>query len=156
MMFEREISDVSTRYNLPVGLIHATVQTESGGNPWAIRYEPNFRRLYLDNRSWPVFGPISMETEIVARATSWGLMQVMGQVARERGCTMAFLSELCRPEAGLEYGCRQLRHFYDRYFDGHGWNGVIAAYNAGQPLKDDSGAYRNQQYVNKVRGLWAA
>lgn len=154
MMWDTEIQAAATKYHLPVGLVHAIVSVESGGNPWAIRYEPGFQRLYLDGRSWRVFGPVSHETELNARATSWGLMQVMGQVARERGYEGAFLSELCKPEAGLEYGCRQLRHFYDRFYDGHGWNGVIAAYNAGSPRKDGNGRYVNAQYVHKVRNLW--
>ncbi|HYG58846.1 MAG TPA: lytic transglycosylase domain-containing protein [Symbiobacteriaceae bacterium] len=155
MMWHQEIESVANRFTLPVGLIHAIVQVESSGNPWAARYEPGFKTLYLDNRTWRVYGPVSMDTEIVSRATSWGLMQIMGQVARERGCEMAFLNELCRPEAGLEYGCRQLKFLEGRYFDGNDWNPVISAYNQGSPRRNGDGTYKNQGYVDKVRHFWA-
>jgi soluble lytic murein transglycosylase-like protein len=154
MMFDTEIQDAATRYNLPVGLIHSIVQVESSGNPWAIRYEPGFQRLYLDGKPIRIYGPITKETELIARATSWGLMQVMGQVARERGFEGIFLSELCKPVAGIEYGCRQLKFFEQRHMAAHGWNGVIAAYNAGSPRRNGHGAYVNQNYVNKVRARW--
>lgn len=154
MMWDTEVQDVCKRLSLPVGLVHAIIRVESSGNPWAIRYEPAFQRAYLDGKAWRVYGAVSHETEVMARATSWGLMQVMGQVARERGFEGAFLSQLCTPAAGLEYGCRQLRHVYQRFYDAHGWNGVVAAYNAGSPRKDARGAWVNAQYVHKVRALW--
>jgi soluble lytic murein transglycosylase-like protein len=39
------------------------------------------------------------------RATSWGLMQVMGQSARELGYR-EFIPELCDPASGLYWGCK--------------------------------------------------
>ena len=53
------------------------------------------------------FGSTSYRTERKDRATSWGLCQVMGQVARELGCkvrSLLELDQLCAPEVGLEYG----------------------------------------------------
>ncbi|HEY6442754.1 MAG TPA: hypothetical protein VIY66_05375, partial [Candidatus Acidoferrales bacterium] len=47
-------------------------------------------------------------TEEIARSISWGLMQVMGQVAREHGFTGKFLSALCNPSLGLDIGCAAL------------------------------------------------
>src|SRR5260370_39591611 len=50
-------------------------------------------------------------SEAWARGFSWGLMQVMGQVAREHGFAASehpFLSELCDPEQGITVGCRVL------------------------------------------------
>jgi soluble lytic murein transglycosylase-like protein len=44
---------------------------------------------------------------------SWGLMQVMGQVARENGFTDHYLSGLCDPAAGVDLGCRVLRKKLD-------------------------------------------
>ena len=44
-------------------------------------------------------------TEEIARSISWGLMQVMGQVAREHGFQRPFLSALCDSSAGLTFGC---------------------------------------------------
>ncbi len=77
--------DAAGKYNLPENLILAIIDVESGGDPWAIRYEPAFYTRYIVGKPTKVFGPVSKETEQKARATSWGLMQIMGQVARERG-----------------------------------------------------------------------
>lgn len=150
-----EIRESADKHVLPYGLVSAIIRVESNGDPWAVRYEPGFQRAYLDGKVWPMFGAITQETEIITRATSWGLMQVMGQVARERGFVGAYLSELCQGSIGIEYGCRQLRHLADRYFDAHGWNGVISAYNQGFPRRDASGDFMNSQYVRKVRSIWA-
>ena len=64
----------------------------------AIRYEPGFRARYVTPLE---FNP----TEEIARSISWGLMQVMGQVAREHEFQRPFLSALCDPSAGLTFGC---------------------------------------------------
>ncbi|MGD0955720.1 MAG: hypothetical protein ABR953_02685 [Candidatus Acidiferrales bacterium] len=42
------------------------------------------------------------------RPISWGLMQVMGQVARKHGFTGKFLSALCDPVTALDIGCAAL------------------------------------------------
>src|SRR5258708_13282468 len=52
-------------------------------------------------------------TEVYARGFSWGLMQVMGQVAREAGFDALFLSALCDPEQGLTIGCKVLHKKFD-------------------------------------------
>jgi hypothetical protein len=63
-----------------------------------MRYEGAFRAKYVS--------PLGLSpTEEIARSISWGLMQVMGQVAREHGYVEKFLSALCDPEAGLATGC---------------------------------------------------
>jgi soluble lytic murein transglycosylase-like protein len=93
----------ASRHQLYPEIVCAIIEQESAWNPWAIRYEPAFYDRYiLPLRSR---GEITHETEARARATSWGLMQVMGQVARETGFAKAFLSELCDPIAGIETGC---------------------------------------------------
>jgi soluble lytic murein transglycosylase-like protein len=75
-----------------------------------MRYEPAFfskyvASLYTNNK-------ISA-TEAYARGFSWGLMQVMAQVAREFGFDAQFLSALCDPEQGLAGGCKVLRKKFD-------------------------------------------
>jgi hypothetical protein len=52
-------------------------------------------------------------SEAYARGFSWGLMQLMGQVAREAGFDPPFLSTLCDPEKGLVVGCKVLRKKLD-------------------------------------------
>ncbi len=88
-------------------LVCAICEQESAWNPWAMRYEPAFMSRYVA----PLFTNNKISaTEAYARGFSWGLMQVMGQVAREHGFDDVFLSELCDPAVGLEFGCRVLSH----------------------------------------------
>ncbi|MGD0841275.1 MAG: lytic transglycosylase domain-containing protein [Candidatus Acidiferrales bacterium] len=93
-------------HGLAPELVCAVVEQESAWNPWAVRYEPGFLARYVA----PIYnaGKISA-TEAYTRSISWGLMQLMGQVARELGCAAASLAQLCDPATGLEFGCRQLR-----------------------------------------------
>src|ERR1700738_2896969 len=91
-------------------LVCAVVEQESAWNPWAMRYEPLFfakyvASLYTNNKV--------SASEAHARGFSWGLMQVMGQVARETGFDAIFRSTLCDPEQGLAIGCKVLRKKFD-------------------------------------------
>lgn len=101
----------AAQFGLPPALVCAVIEQESRWNPWALRYEPDFRNKYIvplkEAGQLKTFGA-SMDTEIVARSCSFGLMQTMGQVARETGADFAFLTELCNPERGLEFGCSHL------------------------------------------------
>ena len=95
-------------HQLDAALVCAICEQESAWNPWAIRYEPAFFAHYVAPQL--TAGKIS-NTEAQARAFSWGLMQVMGQVAREHNfgtapaTGSASLSQLCDPTCGLEVGC---------------------------------------------------
>src|SRR5262252_6444936 len=92
--------------SLDPALVCAVVEQESGWNPWAMRYEPAFFSKYVA----PLYTNNKISaTEAHARGFSWGLMQVMGQVAREAGFDALFLSALCDPEQGLAVGCKVLR-----------------------------------------------
>ncbi len=96
---------VAARFQLAPELVCAVVEQESNWNPWAIRYEPRFfakyiAGMYTNNKIGA--------TEAYARAFSWGLMQLMGEDARELGADLAFLSQLCDPETNLSLGCEWL------------------------------------------------
>ena len=88
----------AAQHSLDPALICAIVEQESAWDPHAIRYEPAFRTRYVAPLGLP-------PTEEVARSISWGLMQVMGQVAREHGFTAKSLAALCDPATGLAIGC---------------------------------------------------
>jgi len=95
---------------LDPALVCAVVEQESAWNTWAIRFEPAFfakyvASLYTNNKV--------TASEAYARGFSWGLMQVMGQVARETGFDAPFLAALCDPEQGLAIGCKVLRKKFD-------------------------------------------
>ena len=64
-------------------LIMAIVSVESGGDPCATRYEPHYHYLFKPE-TFAKLNRITENTEIIQQKTSWGLMQVMGGVARER------------------------------------------------------------------------
>ena len=88
---------------LPEELVCAVCDHESGGwDPFAVRYEPAFERRYD-----PV-DPVKQPTEHFARAVSFGLMQLMGETARELGFVGKYLTQLCDPLTGIEFGCRKL------------------------------------------------
>ena len=97
----------ATKYSLDIALVCALVEQESSWCPWAMRYEPQFYSHYI--APMVAAGNIHSATEATARATSYGLGQVMGQVAREFGFTGQFLSELCDPDVGLDLCCHKLQ-----------------------------------------------
>lgn len=138
-------------HGLPPALVRAVVAVESEGNPWATRYEPAFYDRYISSSKIKSIPPCSVSTEARLRATSFGLLQIMGAVARERGFDAPFLTALCDPDTGLEFGCRHLGWLAQQYRDKFGWEGVIAAYNAGSPRKLPDGRWVNYPYVDKVR-----
>jgi len=96
--------------SLDPALVCAIIEQESAWNPWAVRYEPAFFAKYVA----PLYTNNKVSaSEAYARGFSWGLMQVMGQVAREIGYAEPFLSALCDPADALEIGCRILRKKFD-------------------------------------------
>jgi soluble lytic murein transglycosylase-like protein len=96
---------IAAAHTLDPQLVCAVIEQESAWNPWAVRYEPAFLSRYIA----PLYtaGKLSA-TEAYTRAMSWGLMQVIGQVARESGFEETSLAELCDPATGVDWGCRIL------------------------------------------------
>jgi soluble lytic murein transglycosylase-like protein len=116
----------ATKHLLDPALVCAVAEQESGWNPWAIRFEPAFERRYIH----PTL-PEAPTTLELTKAMSFGLMQIMGEVAIELGFAGRFLSELCDPDVGLDYGCKKLRQCFDKHsFDVE----ALLAYNGGGDL----------------------
>jgi len=108
--------DVAHTFEVDPALVCGIVEQESAWNPWLSRYEPGFFARYLDNsrihlaaRDFARAAPytLSFDTELRERAFSRGLMQVMGQTAREVGFKDP-LPQLHNPETGLSVGCKYL------------------------------------------------
>ena len=152
---------------LSVDLVLAIVTVESNGEPFAWNPEPHYRwfwdvrtnapfrrvtdaevALEYPPRDFPTLAG-DPDQEWWAQQASWGLMQVMGAVARERGCRLPYLPALCDPATGLEYGCKHLAHLSKR----HGTVGAVAAYNTGSPTIATGSAA--EVYVAKVRAAGA-
>ena len=112
----------AVKYGLNVSLVCAVIEQESGWNPWAMRFEPGFLARYIVPMNLPD------PTEAHARATSFGLCQVMGQVAREHGFGGRFLTELCDPDIGVDFGCRKLQQCFSVHGD---TETALLSYNGG-------------------------
>lgn len=123
----------------------AIAQTESSLCPHATRFEPGWKYFYKIE-AFASYNHITPDTERVQQAHSWGLMQIMGSVARELKYSEP-LVKLCDPYAGAEMGCKKLKQLSSKYEDE---TAVIAAYNAGTPRKLPGGKWENQDYVSKV------
>lgn len=116
--------EMATERDLDPALILAIIDQESSLDPWAIRYEPAFYDRYVS----PLVanGNLS-KTEARLRAFSFGLMQVMGQTARETSFPYPF-PWLFDPATNIDLGCRVWKKKLER---AHGevrqallyWNG---------------------------------
>lgn len=147
---DRILDLAATRHSLPPGLVLCIAHAESALDTYAIRVEPAYRWLWdvthrrpfpatqqqaatrVPPANFPAPRGISRSTEWIGQQTSWGLMQVMGAVAREYGFVGHFTA-LCDPAVGADYGCRHLAQLARRHLVDHGWRGVIQSYNTGSP-----------------------
>lgn len=107
-------------YDLNPELVGALVYTESGGNPWAIRYEPLFYKKYIGIKTdvqlqgyCPPSSICSITTERKLRACSFGLFQIMGQTARENNCELPILTMLLDPSNNAALGCKLVRKWLE-------------------------------------------
>lgn len=129
----------------------AIIGAESAGHASAMRYEPHYKWTYKPH-VFAASNNITEETELLSQKISWGLMQVMGGVAREHGHT-SMLSELIYPEIGIRMGAAHLRKRCLKYPI---LGDVFAAYNAGTPKKQ-AGFYAPKSthlYVQKTMQLY--
>lgn len=168
--FASRIQDAAADHELPAALVAAIVLQESAGNPWAWNPEPHYRYL-VDVATGEPFRTLTPEERLSqvppkdfpclagdrdaewwGQQASWGLMQLMGAVARELGMNPRLhLPKLCDSELNLDLGCKHLANLRRRFQRPHGWRGVVAAYNAGSPRSDDGGVtFINQHYVDGI------
>lgn len=142
------INQVANQLGLDPILIQAIIMQESAGDTWARRFEKSYfdRERFLDPERFAEASHLSVNTEKVDQSTSWGLMQIMGVVAREVGYS-GKLAKLLIPERGIFWACKKLQlltHKYQKLED------IIASWNAGSPQYLADGKYFNQGYVDAV------
>jgi hypothetical protein len=95
-------------HSLPPEIVLAMIDRESEWDEWAIRFEPGFLAKYV-NKLY-LAGKFSA-TEAYARSFSWGLLQIMGEDARENGF-QGPMAQLCDPATGIEFGCREFARIF--------------------------------------------
>lgn len=142
------IKKYADHFGLDKNLVEAICFVESSFNTQATRFEKDWRYFY-EPRHFAEKLNIPVEQEEKNQATSWGLMQVMGAVARELGLTDK-IETLTTPDIGLFYGCSKLKSLFHRKMCDNDEAKVIASYNAGSPRMTKGGLFENQQYVDKV------
>lgn len=133
------IWEFAGKRNIDGELIAAIILQESGGNQYAMRFEPKWR-YFKDVDLWAATLHCTAETERTGQATSWGVMQVMGGTARSYKFG-GWFTELCDPEANIEVGSHLLMDLLEKYREPRK---AVSAYNAGVPTDKNSG------YVDKV------
>lgn len=140
------ITQASEEFHLGESLIAAVMWQESNFDKNAKRYEPDFFDKYILRMEFAEVktrypklgaGAVNLRSEKISLATSWGLMQVMGQTARELGFR-GNPRELLGYE-GVRFGCIYLKVKLDKYQ--HDIDSALSAYNAGTPTSKNRESY---------------
>lgn len=135
-------------FRLDANLVRAICMVESSNNPNATRFEKHWR-YFFNVRAYSEKLQIPYEEEEKNQATSFGLMQCMGAVARELGFTDK-LDMLLVPDIGIYYGCKKLKKLFESSMCNGEEEKVVSSYNQGSPRKTPGGMFQNQRYVDKV------
>lgn len=146
--FSALIEESAHAHGLDHRLVTAVVLVESGGNQFAWNPEPVYRYFWdvKHGRPFRAVTPDELRSERPpadfptlagdpdqewwAQQASWGLMQVMGAVARELGFQGPYLTQLCSAQTNLGYGCRKLNA--DLKWSGGDLEKALMAYNGGR------------------------
>lgn len=148
MSYALLLERIAHEHGLEPELVLALVAQESGGNVYAWNPEPPYRYL-VDCRTGRPFRPLTpterasevpprdfpafagdRDQEWWGQQASWGLMQIMGAVAREQGFRGPYLPELCEAHVNLQFGCRVLAS--NIRWAGGNVAKALGAYNAGR------------------------
>lgn len=119
------VESIAIRYGVDPNLVKGIIKKESNWDVNASRYEAHLKD------------------------SSWGLMQVLLQTAKEvLGNTGLTISQLIAPETNIAAGTGYIAKQLGRY--GGNVRDAIAAYNSGSVKKNKDGSYINQSYVDDV------
>jgi len=134
---DKIVEEVAEKHNLNPRLVRAVISAESGGYIFQTRVEPGFYRKYIKGKTLkelPGKNPVGVDEEIEkeARSTSFGVMQLMLQTARENGFE-GHAVELFDLRTNINIGCKLLAKLLNKK------KGVVReallAYNGGGDLK---------------------
>lgn len=143
------IDDVSSKHCVDSKAIKAICVLESGMNLWVVRYEPDYIWTYRPDY-YAEKNNISLNTEMYLQKMSYGLMQIMGGLARSPYSFKDHLSKLLIPRLNLEIGIKHFKSLLEKY----DWNylDAVSAYNLGS-VKKIRGKYTNAGYVGKYKSI---
>ena len=146
-MYRPQIEAAAIAHGLDSLLVQAMVKVESNYLQFALNPEPVYR-YFWNVRDHAPFRPVTQnelkskyppadfpclagdpDQEWWSQQTSWGLLQVMGAVARERGFREPYLPALCDVDMNLQIGCEHLRWLFARAAGEV--EKAVGAYNAG-------------------------
>lgn len=135
---------IASRYQLSPDLLTAQILVESGGDPFAFRYERDYFQRYIrtnDHALAQKFGPLA--------ACSYGPLQIMLETAYEIGFT-GTPQDLFEPAIGLEWGAKYLASLLT-WANGD-YHKAWCAYNGGKGAVA-SLPYPNQVYADKIEAM---
>lgn len=164
------ITDIATIHGVDPILVEAVVVKESSGNTFAWNPEPRYRYLWDVRKSRPfrqmtpkeassAFPPLDFpafrgdpDQEYWGQRASWGLLQIMGAVAREYGFKRPYLTELTDPRVNLDIGVKHLNARLQ-------WAGGdvivgLAGYNAGTAGGASGAKQRAGRYPEQVVAIY--
>ena len=142
------IERYALEFNVNHKLLHALILMESGGNRYAVQFQPGYRHLYQPYEFAKKLS-ITYVTEKVFQQSSHGYVQIMGGTARSLGFK-GYPVQLYEPDTNIRLGAKFLGLLKKQYSSE---SDIISAYNQGQPFKRADGTYTNQAYVDKVKKL---
>lgn len=143
------LSLIAAKHGLNPMLIASIIQTESSGNRYCLRYESNWKYFVTPELFAKTLG-LTADTEIETQKFSYGLMQLMGSIARELG-HVGPMGMLFDVQLNLDLGCKKVSQCVRKY---QKLNDAVASYNAGSARYTD-GKLVNQEYVDRVMGYLA-
>jgi len=139
MSFHQQIGELINRYciqyKLRPDIVGGLIMQESSAMPLATRFEPGFKRKYLDGKRLGYFIPdstrVPLEYEVLQRATSFGLCQIIGEVARQYGIRSTWLTIIYEPSVNIELCCRILSRNLGDMRDEAAYRKALLRYNGG-------------------------
>lgn len=154
------------RYDLFPHVVLGLIEQESAWNPWAWNPEPRYRWFVNVKTRQPFRRPTDEEIrseippddfpalagdrdqEWWAQQASWGLGQIMGAVARERGFDGPYLPAILRPELNVMLLCAHLAHLLSRQ-EGNLQKALLHYNGGGDPQYPVKVLTRAQTYLKK-------
>lgn len=102
--------------DVPASLILAVIEQESGGNPFAERYEKEYEARYVTNNAKNARIAVECGLTRAQVATSYGLMQLMFPLAYGYGARS--IEDLQDPDKNIRFGAAHLKTLISKYCAG--------------------------------------